>query len=342
MYSTSNDHLRRELAVHRLAAALQAVLPPPARFEVLDVIEPGVAAVRIGSQRLVARWVGRGSVRTVSQALALQPKADVIVGSELSLGARTAASRASIGWVDESGAAEIAVDAVVVSRTGERRRTPDRPAGWTPAALSVAEAILCGTKATASATAEATGHSISSTAHALSMLTDLGLLEASAARGRHSGRQVVDPGRLLDRYAQAARLLRPAAQLRCGVLWRDPLAELQTLGQRWRQVQVRWAATGSLGAAVLAPYLAEIASGEVYVEAIGEPSLRNAARNAGLEPIEGGRLLLRPFPTGASERLATDVGGISVAPWPRVYADLQEVGVRGEEAAEHLREAMHG
>jgi len=34
--------------------------------------------------------------------------------------------------------------------------------------------------------------------------------------------------------------------------------------------------------------------------------------------------------------------GIRVVPWPRVYADLRLVGVRGEDAAEHLREVMRG
>jgi hypothetical protein len=27
-------------------------------------------------------------------------------------------------------------------------------------------------------------------------------------------------------------------------------------------------------------------------------------------------------------------------PWPRVYADLRTVGVRGEDVAEHLRQEM--
>jgi hypothetical protein len=342
MYSTSNTHSQTDPVVRRLAAALQAVLPSSARFEVFDVVEPAAAIVRIGSHRLLARWVGRGSVRTVNQALMLRPRADVLVGSELSLGAGAAASREGVGWVDESGAAEIATGAILVSRTGRRRHTPARPAGWTAAVLSVAEAILCGTKATVSATAEATGHSMSSTARALAMLTDFGLLEASADRGRHSGRRVLNRDRLLDQYAEAALRLRPVAQLRCGVLWRDPLAELEKLGAHWERAGVRWAATGSLGAAVLAPYLTEIAGGEVYVDAGSEPALRNAARHAGVEPMEGGRLLLRPFPTAASERLATKVGGVTVAPWPRVYADLREVGVRGEEAAEHLREVARG
>ncbi len=342
VYSTSDTHSQADLIVRRLAAALQDVLPSSTTFKVLDVVEPATAIVRIGSHRLLARWVGRGSVRTVNQALMLRPRADILVGSELSLGAGAAASRAGVGWVDESGAAEIAAGAILVSRTGRPRHKPARQPGWTTAVLSITEAILCGTKATVSATAAATGHSMSSTARALAMLGDFGLLEASADRGRHSGRRVIDRDRLLDQYAEAALRLRPAAQLRCGVLWRDPLIELDELGAHWERAGVRWAATGSLGAAILAPYLTEIGGGEVYVEASSEPALRNAARHVGVEPMEGGRLLLRPFPTAASERLATRVGGVTVAPWPRVYADLREVGVRGEEAAEYLRETMCG
>jgi len=45
--------------------------------------------------------------------------------------------------------------------------------------------------------------------------------------------------------------------------------------------------------------------------------------------------------TVTGRRLATRVDGLMVAPWPRVFADVRTVGVRGEEAAEHLREAMH-
>ena len=46
--------------------------------------------------------------------------------------------------------------------------------------------------------------------------------------------------------------------------------------------------------------------------------------------------------TASGRRLATTVDGLMVAPWPRVFADVRTVGIRGEEAAEHLREAMHG
>jgi hypothetical protein len=43
-----------------------------------------------------------------------------------------------------------------------------------------------------------------------------------------------------------------------------------------------------------------------------------------------------------SRRLATTEEELRVVPWPRVFADLRAIGVRGEEAAEHLREVVRG
>lgn len=101
-------------------------------------------------------------------------------------------------------------------------------------------------------------------------------------------------------------------------------------------------ATGAAAAAVLSPYLTAIGAPEVYVDTNTLVGLEAAASEVGLRPIEGGRLTLRPMPTQGVRRLATEVGGLRVAPWPRVFVDLRTVGVRGEEAAEHLWEVMHG
>ena len=103
-----------------------------------------------------------------------------------------------------------------------------------------------------------------------------------------------------------------------------------------------WAVTGAVAGFVLAPYLTTLASSEVYIDGKTGPALEWAAARAGLRPIEGGRLTLRPFPTVTTARLATMRNGLRLVPWPRAYADLRIAGVRGEEAAEHLRETMHG
>ncbi|HVL99813.1 MAG TPA: hypothetical protein VM324_11030 [Egibacteraceae bacterium] len=91
---------------------------------------------------------------------------------------------------------------------------------------------------------------------------------------------------------------------------------------------------------MLAPYLTGVGAVEVYVDADTVAGLEAVATSADLPPIEGGRLTLRPFPTTSVRSLADEVDGLRVAPWPRVYVDLQTEGVRGEESAEHLREGI--
>lgn len=139
---------------------------------------------------------------------------------------------------------------------------------------------------------------------------------------------------------QVAAQVKAGVSLRCGVVWRDPLNAVRRIGGGWDRAELAWALTGAIGAAVLARYLSEIVGGEIYVQAAHGPELLEMASLAGIEPMEGGRLLLRPFPTATSRRLATEADGLRIAPWPRVYADLRVSGVRGEEAAEHLREVI--
>jgi hypothetical protein len=326
----------------RMLAAFAAALPQAVRVEVLAFKNQSLV-VRLGRQRLVLRWVGRAGVREVHDVLGLRDRPDVIVGSELSFAARAVAGETGLGWVDETGSAEVIAGNIVVSKLSRPdRMSVVRPNKWTPSVIGVAEAILSGTTPTVAAAAEATGHSLSSTAHALATLADMGMLQSEARRGPRSGRKVVDADRLLEEYAQAAAAAQASVSLRCGVVWRDPLGTLKRIGKSWDRAGLGWALTGAIAAAVLAPYLSEIGGGEVYVQAAHGPELLEMASLAGIEPMEGGRLVLRPFPTLASWHLAAETDGLRMAPWPRVYADLRLTGVRGEEAAEHLREVIGG
>jgi hypothetical protein len=106
--------------------------------------------------------------------------------------------------------------------------------------------------------------------------------------------------------------------------------------------RVPWSIAGALAASVQAPYLTETPTGVVYVGAAREAEMLHIARLAGLKAMEGGRLLLLPFPTRATKQLVQEKDGLWVTSWPRTYADLRHEGVRGEEAAEHLREVFRG
>jgi len=324
----------------RAQKAVLNVLPGPVAVEVRTA-DGGRADLVVAGQPLEIEWAGEGNLGDVRE-LAARRKArpDVVVARRRSPASRQLLSEAGIGWVDETGAAEIAVGAVVVSRTGRPQPTGGLK-GWTPAVLAVAEALLCGVRATVSATEEATGLSTGSCTAALRFLTDQGLLAADAKRGRRSARRVEDPDRLLDAYARAAQAEPASPRLQVGLLGKDLIDELLATGRTWDRNDVRWAATAAVAASVLAPYLTSVSSVEVYVDADTVSGLEAVATSSDLRPIEGGRLTLRPFPTASVRSLADEVEGLRVAPWPRVYVDLQTEGVRGEEAAEHLREIMH-
>jgi hypothetical protein len=205
----------------------------------------------------------------------------------------------------------------------------------------VAEALLCGTKPTVAGTEETTGLSSGSCTNALRFLAEQELLVADAPRGRYSARRIADFDRFLQAYAGAVAAADPGPEIQIGVIWRDLATGLTAIGEQWRAHAWDWACTGAIAASVLAPYMTAVGTADVYVGAETIAELESIATDSGLEPMEGGRLRLRPFPTVTVPKLSTVRHGLRVAPWPRVYADLRLVGVRGEEAAEHLREVVH-
>lgn len=323
------------MASRRARRALEAVLPPTA-----EVGARGDALL-VNHQPLHATWIGEGWLADAKRFLREDGGAtDIAVAKVMSPGARRVLSEGSVGWVDETGAAEIAVGSLVVSKTGRPVEQDQRTTDWTPAVLAIAEALLCGTKATVASTQEATGLSTGSCTNGLRFLTEQELLVADAPRGRYSARRIADFDRLLEAYASAVAAADPGPQIQVGVTWRDLATGLSVVGEGWNANQLDWACTGALAASVLAPYMTNVGTAVVYVSAETPAELEAAATVVGLEAMEGGRLRLSPFPTVAVPRLSTVRDGLRVAPWPRVYADLRPTGVRGEEAAEHLKEVM--
>ena len=326
----------------RSETAVAAVLPSSVRIR-RRRRDGHTLNLELNGEPVRVTWLGEGGLRLARELVEdRKSRPDVAVARRMSFAARKALSDAGIGWVDETGAAEIVRGALIVSKSGRVPKSPRKPPHWTPAVLAIAEALLCGGRATVGHMQEVTALSAGSATNALRTLTDLGLLDAVARRGPNSARQIPDPDRLLDAYAEAAEALRPMISLAVGVTWRDPATGLNETARRWNRAGISWAATGAVAASMLAPYLTTVTTSEVYVGAKTNAGLEWAVNEGGLRPIEGGRLTLRPFPTVTSGRLATVKNGLRVVPWPRVYADLRVVGVRGEEAAEHLRETMRG
>lgn len=325
----------------RVDAAVRAVLPRSVKVRVSK--RDSVVDLTINGVPVEVKWIGEGGLRQVRELLAhRRTRPGIVVARRMSPGAREALSEAGVGWIDETGAAEIVQDSLIISKRGRPDEPRQRPSRWTLSVLAVAEALLCDTKATVAATQEATDLSTGSCTHALRVLTDLGFLISEARRGRGSARHITNSNQLLDAYAEAAAAVAPATTLAVGVTGRDIVSSLTDSGRRWEKAGVTWAATGAVAASVIAPYLSSVTVVEVYVDAKTIAGLEAVAAEAGLRPIAGGRLTLRPFPTVTARRLASEMAGVHVAPWPRVYADLRTFGVRGEEAAEHLLEVIRG
>jgi hypothetical protein len=325
----------RSSGQRRAYQALVNVLPPA-----VEVRSEG-DLVMVSGVPLHLHWIGRGWLSDIRRGFDDDDDRPLIVAARrMSPGARNALREASIGWVDESGAAEIMVGPIVVSKSGRPTVREQRISSWTPSVLAVAEALLCGRKATVASTRAATGLSSGSCTNALRFLMGQELLVSDTSRGRNSARRIADFDHFLESYAVAVAEADPAPVLPVGVVWRDLSSGLAKTGREWSARRREWACTGALAASVLAPYLTSVGTADVYLDVDTIAGLESAAADVGLQPIEGGRLNLRPFPTVTSQRLSSETQGLRVVPWPRIYADLRPVGVRGEEAAEHLREVM--
>jgi len=333
---------RNTIPLHsRGERVVRAVFPPTAKFETPSG-DQGFDFI-VNGQPIEVKWVGQGNLGDVRTALQRWPKRNaILVARKMSPGARNTLSEAGVSWADETGAAEISIGTILVSRSGISEKTNYEIQHWTPTVFAVAEALLCGAKGTQSAMQEATGLSAGSCANALRFLTDRELLISTEKRGPASARRVSDPRRLLDAYAASVNEQPTGIKLQVAVTWQDVINGVAELGHRFDSHQVDWALTGGAAAAVIAPFISSVAQATVYVEAKSVAELKALSENLKLRPIEGGRLTLKPFPSSATLRLTTlEDHDLRIAPWPRVYADLVKEGVRGEEAAEHLYEVIY-
>jgi hypothetical protein len=278
----------------------------------------------------------------VDRLLVHEPKVDVVIGRRLSEGARAKLADRRIGWVDETGQANINLRSGLVVVRELPSEGPAVPIGdhWTHSMLSAAEAIFAGVQPTVEAVEAATGMSRGAAAKALAAFESRGRLgRPGPKRGHGSGRRILDIEAFIDDYATAAAVFRGRQRVRkLHRLMADPLHVLEEeIGPALTSLGANWALTGVGASMLLAPYLTEIPVLELYIDPdnFDGPDL---ARQLGSREVAKGHVIeVRSLPTPMSIQ-GPDINGVQVALPARVYADLNAAGGRFAEAGHHLRE----
>ncbi len=335
----------------RVRRTLTAALPEGLGVEVTprarSVAPAFDATVRSGAakHRFTVGWASEGWPADVERLVSLVPDVEVVAAARLSEGAREWLTRRGLGWVDEAGRADIRRKSglVIVREPTDVRSRREQSTSWTRSMLAVAEAALSGYEPTVEGIERATGLSRNATTSALNRLETLGLLHRPGGyRGPKSGRRVIDPDAFLDAYATAAEELRakqPTVLIHR--LWSSPLAALRSeIAPALTPAHDPWAVTGPAASMLLAPYLSDVTTLDLYVgaELFAEPS-RLASVLGGSVVARGHRIEVRQLPTAVSA-IGPVVDGIHIALPVRVYADLVATGGRAEEAAHHLKETI--
>jgi len=295
----------------------------------------------------IAGWAGEGWPSDVERLAHLVPDVEVVAAVNLSDGARKWLSHEGLDWVDEVGHAEVSrKSGLVISREPTHiREGPEPSVRWSRSIMTVAEATLSGVVPTVDSVERATGLSRHAVANALARLERLGFLERpNALRGPRSARRIVDTGNFLDAYAKAAADQdKKQSHVLVHRLWRgDPLDTLASeIGPALNRTGINWALTGTGASVLLAPYLSDVTTLELYIDA------EAMADRTGLASLLGGRIIdkgqrieIREIPTAMTIK-GPQIMGIQVAIPVRVYADLIAAGGRWAEAGQHLRETLN-
>ena len=122
----------RVQAEDRAMRAIRHVLPRSALVDTPhNAADRGIDLV-VAGQPLQVKWIGEGSLGRARRFLLARPDMPtIVVARHLSDGVREALTAAGVGWVDETGAAEIATEHLVISRDGVPHDGPALLNRWT-------------------------------------------------------------------------------------------------------------------------------------------------------------------------------------------------------------------
>lgn len=341
--------------VNRLGPALSRVLERPLESIEETDSRSARATVAVGSaaHELQLRWAGRGWPADLEQALTSVPdpwpRQLVLVGQRFSPGAIEQLTQRRANWLDEAGAARIETDSglLVVRERDEAAAERGMPRGlrWAPSSLEMAEWLLTEPPRDGFNAGEFTdrsGWSYAQTTKVLRQLNTRGWVKKTGGtRGVGSGWQLADPGGLLEAWTAYLVDHRPETVGAHRVL-RDPMQFARTELAQTLSAEMEWALSGWAGLELAAPFVTTVPVIQVAVDAnaLVDGRLREVMRSLGLREVkEGARIEFNAL-SKFSLSLARKSHGLPVVSPPRLYADLQALGGRGEEAAEHVRQEL--
>jgi len=174
-----------------------------------------------------------------------------------------------------------------------------------------------------------------SRAHAVLTQLEQHLWVEKRGKGPAAVRALVDPGALLDSWADVHSLQEYAVRPYYG--WsQSPLSLRSTLAGVLERHQIPYALTLASGAELIAPFI----TGNARMTALAQdhPALGQATEEAGLAPVEDGEnvaLLVTRQRAPLLFRQAID--SLQVASTVQLYVDLWASPGRGKEQARHLR-----
>ncbi|MFN8073981.1 MAG: hypothetical protein U0Q15_01015 [Kineosporiaceae bacterium] len=288
-------------------------------------------------------------LRRLPEAVTDVPR--LLVARGLAPGTRSRLTNENWPWIDDTGSADIRVPpALVVAVNNPHQDEADgRPRGWTSSAGTVVEYLLHAAEPgddlrvpPTREIARATGLSAGQVSKVLMTLdTQQWTAKLSHGSGPYANRVLIDRSAMLTEWAawlgrQPQPRILGHASFQDGVTFVEKT--LSTLPD------AQWCATGEVAAALDAPYLTAVSTVSVY---LSQPLFLQARQPGWLETLgirrvqAGARITLSLASdcVMATTRTARHFPRASLA---RVYADLKHSGVRGAEAAEHLREELLG
>ncbi|TFD95248.1 hypothetical protein E3T61_01040 [Cryobacterium lactosi] len=318
---------------------------------------------RSGRWQLHPVWIGEGFPQDVRRAMgesshdsAAHTNA-VMTANKMSTGARQALESAGVSWADMEGNAHIETGDGLFVLTGSRRKRAAevRAFLWTESAGAVAEMLLhsalegvrnggnreAGQAPRPALIAATTGWSYPQVGKILQQFDAIGYTrKVGPERGRTSHRTIADAPRLLSEWASWYRR-RPLSAAVVSGESRDPQDYVRQMESIFGVESV--AISGWLGLDEVAPFMTTIPTATVYVEATSLDAIEERlVGHSELRLVDGGgRLtLLRAEPQVLT--LSSLVDGRKVVSPIRLYGDLLRLGVRGDDAADHLRETRIG